>query len=86
MSADDYLWEMLNVESVSPMADGVAGTIHWEAEQDPGPGRGVFDDRDRVGDLGMYTTIHAAGIDGDGVDEPLGRKWEGMKTYRFNVP
>ena len=31
-----------------------------------------------------YATIHSADIDGDGVDELLGRWAEGMEAYRFN--
>jgi hypothetical protein len=52
----------------------------WELVAEGGP----FTDAQGWGAEPYYATIHSGDIDGDGVDELLGRAIDGMSTYRFN--
>jgi hypothetical protein len=49
-----------------------------------GASNGPFSDADGWDDAKYYATIHSADIDGDGVDELLGRGWDGMIVFQFD--
>ena len=48
-------------------------------------GGGPFPDEEGWDEAKHYATIHSADIDGDGVDELLGRGTGGMEAWRFDV-
>jgi hypothetical protein len=51
---------------------------------DPIAGLGPFSDAAGWDEAKYYVTIHSADINGDGVDELLGRWADGMQAWRFN--
>jgi hypothetical protein len=52
---------------------------------DPVAENGPFSNADGWDEAQYYHTIHSGDIDGDGVDELLGRGVDGMKAYRYNA-
>jgi hypothetical protein len=66
---------------------GVDGIEAWRfngAGWDPPAVNGPFSDAAGWDEAKYYATIHSGDIDGDGVDELLGRGVGGMVAYRFN--
>jgi hypothetical protein len=80
IDGDGLVEELLGRGASGMVAYRFDGTESWDLVAENGPFNGAGWDLEKY-----YATIHSADIDGDGVDELLGRGAGGMVAYRFDA-